>query len=600
MLAPWISSRCRRIVRAPLAIACLGVILSAGCGRHDARSALSADVLRIAYADDPTTLNPLTAGDATSGLVQSLVYEPLADRKMSDPDQLVPKLAEKWTFDEKTLECTIHLRRGVKWQPIVLPNGTPLSGRELTSRDVKFTFDCLLNPHIPATGRGDYEDPAAQDEAHRYKIQVEVLDDYTLKIRWAKPYFSAEESSLLVAIIPRHVFSVDEQGDLISLDFASKEFAEGFIHHWASTRMCGTGPLAFAEWQRNERLVLKRFRDYWGEPFHFERLVFRCEPNEYTLVQKLLQGEVDWADIGDKELFFECRDQPSVVAERVALKTYDYGGYRYLGYNLRRPFLREKAVRRALTQATPIDEIIRVVYDGLATQVTGPFLLRSKAYNHDLKPLAFDPARAAAELEKAGWRDSNNDGTRDKVVDGTPVEARVNLLIEANGAQARTTAEIIQSTWRQIGVRLDITPVQESLMTQRTRAKDFDAVLRGWSLSWRADPYQTWFSGNAEIADTPNIIGYRNEEVDRLVTDLRVTFDRAKQLEIYHRVHELLYEDQPYTFLFSEQQTCGYNTRLRNVRFYAANPCIDYREWSLAPSDAAPSVSSASLRGGRR
>jgi peptide/nickel transport system substrate-binding protein len=123
-------------------------------------------------------------------------------------------------------------------------------------------------------------------------------------------------------------------------------------------------------------------------------------------------------------------------------------------------------------------------------------------------------------------------------------------------------------------------------MGRRTRDKDFDAVLRGWSLSWRADPYQTWFSGNAELLDTPNIIGYRNEEVDKLVTELRVTLDRRKQREIYHRLHELIYDDQPYTFLFSEKQTCGYNARLQNVKFYDVNPSVDFREWSIEKSTA--------------
>src|SRR5207253_1696779 len=105
-------------------------------------------------------------------------------------------------------------------------------------------------------------------------------------------------------------------------------------------------------------------------------------------------------------------------------------------------------------------------------------------------------------------------------------------------------------------------------------AKDFDAVLRGWSLAWRADPYQTWYGGNADLTATSNIIGYQNDEVDKWVVALRSTLDRKKQLEIYHRIHELIYDDQPYTFLYSEKLTCGYNARLKNVRFYAVNPCV--------------------------
>jgi ABC-type transport system substrate-binding protein len=575
--------RANFVVRVVLyGLAGVGVLSTAGCPANLQIIPLPPDVLRVSYTTDPDTLNPLTAGDTASGLVQSFVYEGLAQRDMADPDKLVPCLAEKWEFDEKRLEFTIYLRHGVKWHPFALPDGTPLPPRDLTTRDVKFTLDCVLNPHIPATGRADFEDVDVHNEAERYKIRLEVVDDYVFKIRWTKPYFLAEEATLLLAVIPRHVFSVDEHGDLISLDFSSREFAEGFNRHWASTRMCGTGPLMFGDWNRDERVVLVRNPEYWGKPFGFQRLVFSCEPNGYTLVQKLLQNEIDWADIDEKDLYFQNLHHPSVASGRVVLRTYDYGGYYYIGHNLSHPFLREKEVRQALALALPVQQIIDVVYRGLANQVTGPFALRSKAYNHEVSPLPFDPDRAQALLDAAGWRDTNQNGVRDKLVNGKHVEAAIDLLIYANTPDHLTIAQIAQHEWRQIGVRLKITPVQQALMTQRTRAKDFDAVLRGWSLAWRADPYQAWYGGQAELADTANIIGYRNPEVDRLVTELRTTFDREKQRQLYHRVHELIYDDQPYLFLFSAKQTCGYNARLQNVKFYAVNPCVDYREWFVA------------------
>ncbi|HWB00799.1 MAG TPA: ABC transporter substrate-binding protein [Pirellulales bacterium] len=539
----------------------------------------ASDVLRVSYSDDPETLNPITAGDATSALFQSFVYEQLADRDIAKPDELLPRLAEKWEFDEKTLEYTIHLRRGVKWHPMTLPDGTALPQPEVTTRDVMFTFDCILNPNIPASARGDFVDAEAEDEEHRYKIRIEAIDDYTFKVRWTKPYFLSDESTLMVAVIPRHVFSVDRHGDLISLDFSSKEFAEGFNDHWANTRMCGTGPMVFVDWNRNERMALARNPEYWGKPFFFSRIVFGAEPNSYTLLQKLLQDEIDWADIDEKDLYLQSLHHPAVESGRVVLKTYEYPGYRYIGYNLRRPFLRDKHVRRALTQAIPIDQIISVVFDGLATQVTGPFIVQSPAYNHEVKPLPFDLARAQRLLDQSEWRDTNRNGLRDKLVDGQRIEARINLMIDADSAQYLTVAQIIQVNWRKLGIQVDITPAQQALMSERTRAKEFDAVLRGWALSWRADPYQTWYSGNAELADTSNIIGYSNPEVDRLVTELRVTFDRKKQIELYHAIHRLIYEDQPYTFLFSEKQTCGYSGRLRNVKFYPDRPCVDYRQW---------------------
>ncbi|HEV3415303.1 MAG TPA: ABC transporter substrate-binding protein, partial [Pirellulales bacterium] len=221
--------------------------MTPGITRGGKRPAAS-DTLLLSYPDDPDTVNPLTANDTVSEAFQRLVYEQLAERKFSNPDEWEPALAESWEFDSKNLEYTIHLRKGVKWHPITLPSGKQLPATEFTARDVKFTFDCILNKNIEAAAlRSYYEDPAAKQESERQRIKVSLVrgDKYSVKVKWTKPYFDADDWTLGVAIIPRHVFSVDEKGDPISFDFSSKEFADGFNNHWANRSMCGTGPMIF-------------------------------------------------------------------------------------------------------------------------------------------------------------------------------------------------------------------------------------------------------------------------------------------------------------------------------------------------------------------
>src|SRR5262249_55615690 len=155
--------------------------------------------------------------DNVSTSFQRWVYESLADQKFDNPDAFEPVLAENWNFDKKNLVFTIKLRKGVKWHPMKLPNGKPLPNKEVTSRDVKFTFDCILNPNIQAASlRSYYEDADAAEASQKYKIKVTVVDDYTVKVKWTKPYFQAEEFTLGVPIIPRHVYSVNEKGEPIS------------------------------------------------------------------------------------------------------------------------------------------------------------------------------------------------------------------------------------------------------------------------------------------------------------------------------------------------------------------------------------------------
>jgi peptide/nickel transport system substrate-binding protein len=540
------------------------------------------DTLILSYQDDPETVNAVTANDTVSEEFMRQVYEPLARRQFSNPDSFEPRLAESWTFDEKNLEYTIHLRKGVKWQPITLPSGKELPATEFTARDVKFTFDCILNKNVEAAHTRNYfEDPEAKDEEHRIKIKVSLVrgDPYTVKIKWTKPYFNAEEITLDNFIIPRHVFSVDAKGDPISFDFTSKEFAKGFNDHWANRKMCGTGPMIFKEWVRDQRVVLERNPDYWGEPFYFNRLIYRHIKNLNTAVQQMLQNSIDWNVIPEKDLYLQSKSHPSVVDKKVNLVEFRYPGYRYLGYNLKRPFFKDKQVRWAIGHAIPIDEIIANIYHGLAERITGPFLPGSTANDASLPLVDYDLDKSRKLLDEAGWKLAEGDSVRSKMVNGKKVEARFDLIIYSDSASYASIATIIKENCRKIGVDVKISSTNWALMLRKLNEKEFDACILGWAMGWKDDPFQIWHSSQAEINESSNHIGYKNPQVDKLIEQLRVTMNADKQAELYHQIHRLIYDDQPYTFLFIDKYTAGYDARLENVKNYPIRPCIDTREW---------------------
>jgi len=540
------------------------------------------DTLLLAYSNDPNTLNAITGSDTTSNSFRRHVYEPLGQPDFENPDEILPALAEGWDFDDGNLEYTIHLRRGVKWHPMKLPGGKPLPEKEFTARDVKFSFDCVLNPYVEAAHiRSYYEDAEAEDASDPYMIEVKVVDDYTVKVKWKKPYFLMEEFTFAgFEIIPRHVYSVDENGEPISFDFMSREFGEAFNVHWANKLMCGTGPMRFEEWTRNERLVLTRNPNYWGPPFYFSKLMMRCIPNANTMTQQLLSGDLDSCSFPEKDQWIQAADNPSVKSGKVRLAKYEYPGYRYIGYNLNKPIFRDKEFRWALSHATPVQQVIDTVFHGLAQRVTGPFLPGSSANDPSIEPVAYDLDRAKQLLEEAGWVDSDGDGVRDKEIDGERTPAFFDLTIFSDSRAFKAIAEIYQENCRKIGVKVQITPAKWALFLEKLNSKEFDAAMLGWGSGWtKSDPQQIWHGDYADEPSSSNHIAYRNPEVDALIDELRFTLDDERQVELYHEIHRRIYEDQPYTFLFSELATGGQNGRIKNVNFYRLRPCVDTREW---------------------
>jgi ABC-type transport system substrate-binding protein len=589
----------------------VGVAMNLAGARRPAGAELGGDTLRRDYSNDPDTINPITGNDEVSTAFFQDVYEKLADRDFANPDKWVGYLATGWQFDEKKLEYTIHLRKGVHWHPMQLPDGRMLPETEFTALDVKFTFDCILNPAVQAAElRSFYEDAQAKDPARRRKIQVAIVDKYTVKIRWTKPYMLATEWTLAIPIIPRHVFSVDEQGEPIALNYSLKEFADGFNQHWANTKMCGTGPLMFQRWTRNERLVLVRNPKYWGRPYPFARVDFRCIPNPNTSVEMLLQNDLDFAGIAEKDLYVQKKDSPSVIPGRmvqvdrgdggqwlqfqaaprpgpghehgtVKLVEYHDPGFRYIGYNLRKEPFRDLRFRQALAHAVPVRKIIDEVFKGLAIPHPGPFTPGTSIFNPRIKPLAYDLDESRRLLAEAGWKDLRHQGVLEKEIGGTLVPARFDLMIYADAPSFGTVAEIIKENWRKIGVDATISPTKWALMLQRLNNREFDACMLGWGGSWKEDPFQLWHGSQADEPYSSNFVSYRNARVDALIDQLRVTLDEKKQIPLYHQIDRLIYDDQPYTFLFAEDATAGYNTRLGDVRFYRITPCMNIAEWRL-------------------
>ncbi len=526
--------------------------LLAGCKAQEEEKRYGGPDTGPAYGDlfidasigDASTLIPPLAMDAASASINSLVYNGLV--KYDGNLNLVGDLAESWDISPDGLTITFHLRHGVKWQ----------DGAPFTAKDVLFTYQVMVNPKTPTAYSGDY-------------LQVkkaEAPDDYTFRVTYPQP-FAPALGSWGLAILPQHL--------LAGQDLTKSPLGRHPI---------GTGPYIFKEWRAGEKIALAYNPNYFeGRPY-LNGYIYQVKPDTATMFMELKAGNLDRMNLNA----IQYTRQTEYPKFKRLYKKYRYMpfSYIYLGYNLNDSRFADRRVRQALTHAINKKEIIEGVLMGLGEEATGPYKPGTWYYNPNVPKFPYDPAKAKALLAEAGWT-PNADGILTK--DGHPFAFTI-LTNQGNDTRQRT-AEIIQSRLRAIGILVKIRQVEwASFLKEFIQKGRFEAILLGWNTGLDPDQFDIWSSTKTKPGEL-NVIGYKNPEVDALLSEGRHTFDREKRRRAYFRFQEILAEDQPYTFLFVPDALPAIARRFRGIKPAPAGIDYNFIKWYVPKGEQKYSMS---------
>jgi ABC-type transport system substrate-binding protein len=204
-----------------------------------------------------------------------------------------------------------------------------------------------------------------------------------------------------------------------------------------------------------------------------------------------------------------------------------------------------------------VEKIIRYVLYGQGAPITGPFPKQTEFYNHAVQPLPYDPEGALRLLAKAGWR-RNGEGWLEK--DGKRFE--FTLITNQGNDIRKAILAIAQNSWRKIGLNVQTDLLEWAVfIKERVNKLDFDALVLGWSMGIEPDLYQIWHSSQAGPYQL-NFVGFKNREADELIIKIRQEYNRKRQVADCHRLHEIISDEQPYTFLFVRKWTALLDKRI--------------------------------------
>ncbi|EKD41205.1 MAG: extracellular solute-binding protein [uncultured bacterium] len=140
-------------------------------------------------------------------------------------------------------------------------------------------------------------------------------------------------------------------------------------------------------------------------------------------------------------------------------------------------------------------------------------------------------------------------------------------------------ATILKEDLSKVGIEMNIERMEWATFLGKIEKREFEATSLGWSTGFESDPYQLWHSSQAHVERGSNFVGFENAEVDKILEDARVEFDTEKRNTLYRRFQEIVYEEQPYTFLFSSYSLVAVNKRFDNVIVHKTG--LDTTEWKL-------------------
>jgi peptide/nickel transport system substrate-binding protein/microcin C transport system substrate-binding protein len=491
---------------------------------------------------EPAILHPISGFDNYAREVQAFVLDTLMDRN-PDTNEWMPALAERVDASPDGKTYTFTLRNGATFH----------DGVAVTANDVKFSFDAIFDPKY---------DAAHQRPFYEAIEKAEVLDERTVRFTTKGKYFGNLDVIARLPIVPMHFYGGAE---------ADKK----------KNKTClGSGPYKLEKYEQGQSLVLVRNHAWWGDAvaefkgrFNFERIRMRFDGDENVAIEKLKKGEIDYDGL-TPEAFMkkavgpEWGDDKMVTTKKVENKAPK--GFGYIGWNLRRELFQDRDVRLALYHMVNREEMNKKFRYGISLLATGPWYQQSDYASPKVKPVAFDPKKAAELLKKAGWGDSDKDGVLDKVVGGVKRDFRFTLVF--GHADQEKYWVLYQSDLKKVGVRMELQRLEWNNLMKVLKEGNFDATALAWGGGVvDLDPKNVWHS--ASIGEGSNFIGYRNPEVDRLIDEARAELDKKKRIVLYRKVYELIAADVPYAFLFNDRYTLyAHSTRMRMLK-----PTYNYR-----------------------
>ncbi len=484
--------------------------------------------LRIGDTQDFDSLNPHLATAITLGNLSQLTMAYLVrygrdNRPVPELATVVPTQANGGISPDG-LTITWHLRHGVKWS-----DGAPFDGD-----DVVWSTNAVNNPANNEVGRDGWDLITKIDEPDKFTVIYHLKKPYAA---YLPTFFGSAGAN--PCILPKHLLA-----SLPNINNAPY-----------NAKPVGIGPFHYTEWVRGDHVTLEANPYYWRGRPKLAKVVFKVVPDRNTLLTQLETGELDMWTFVPSAYVGRATALPNLAHFRGPSML-----YQHVDFNTTHPALKERAVRAALRLALDRPTMMEKINHGVGILQETPLSPASPFFSTPPPLVPFDTAKANAMLDQAGWT-RGADGIRAK----NGVRLNLDYALTTGSPDADSRVELIRSTWKDIGVSLDVKHYNTALFFQLTGGilygGKFDVTTFGWQMTPDADlnPYNAC---DLMPPNGQNVTRLCDPELQKLLSAEKLAYDEQKRKAIIAKALARVDDDVPYVVLYVTEDVHAYNKDL--------------------------------------
>jgi len=452
--------------------------------------------LTMGYQTDPEGFDPQRTAAASTFSITNNIYDTLVG--VTSDWEIIPRLAKSWQISEDGMEITFALRDDVYFH----------NGRQFKASDVEFTFNRLKDAESPKAG--DYENI----------VKIETIDDYNIK-------FSTEKLDV--------------------------ELLKWFAYPWTAivpeeavnnlkTEPVGTGAFKLKEWVPQQRIVLQRNDNYYGEKAKLETVKLMLIPDATSMMAGLQVGDLDIIPIsGDQVTMIEGNPEYSVVSQPM-------NAVQIMSLNTNNEILANEKVRQAMAMAINKDEVIEASSFGYGDKIGSHLPSTSPDYYDTNNVMEYNVEKAKGLLKEAGYENG----------------FEIKMTLPKNYQIHVDAGQVIADQLSKIGIKVNVEIVEwGTWLSEVYGAKNFETTVVGHT--GRLDSYAFL---KRYKSDSDDYISLKTGEVDPLLEQALQELDDNKRKEIYQEIQIILANKLPAIYIQAPHTMFGMSSNVEGMSIF--------------------------------